>query len=338
MKRNERAYEIAFQTPQHLEEANRRCSLIGDLEEKVDKIIFVGMGGSGIIGDIIEEWLEDKTNVEIRVWKDYSLPAWINEEALIIAISYSGNTEETISATMEAVRRKSKIAVISSNGKIIKIAEKNRIPHIIVPGIFQPREAAPYLLIAAIKILRKIGIIGEYWKEEFKETLSTLKEMQREIAKDNYVKRIAEKIDGRIIIIYGYRPLRCAALRLKQQLNENSKSFAMMGVLPEAGHNEIEGWEENEKLLSNIAAIFIRDVEEDIRIRKRIEVFESLMKEKNTPTINIYSRGKSRLCRIMSTIYLGDLISIELANIKGVDASRIEAIIKLKRELSKLKG
>jgi len=76
MKRNERAYEIAFQTPQHLEEANRRCSLIGDLEEKVDKIIFVGMGGSGIIGDIIEEWLEDKTNVEIRVWKDYSLPAW----------------------------------------------------------------------------------------------------------------------------------------------------------------------------------------------------------------------------------------------------------------------
>ena len=334
---NEEAYKSIIQMPQYMKKALKNLKLNGRLDKEIDRILIIGMGGSGIIGNIIEEWLEYSIRIPLTTWKDYKLPNWCDKNTLVIAISYSGETEETVTATMNAIKNECMIAIVTSDGRLLKIADDGGIPYIWIPKKFaQPREALPYLFIAVTKILEEIGILNESMEEEIEETIEVLKEIHDKFLNEMRPRLIAERILGKIITIYAYRPLRSAAQRFKQELNENGKCYSKIEFLPEAGHNDIMGWEEDEEILKNIAVIFLRDKDENEKMKRRIEVMKEIIKIKGSRIIEINALGSSSLSKIFSTIYLGDLISVELANLKGIDARRVESIMKLKEKLSEM--
>lgn len=327
-----------LEMPENLKNALEKIRIKGHFEvEEISNITFVGMGGSGIIGNIILDWLEHKIPIPIKVWKDYRLPAYIDSRSLVIAISYSGNTEEVLSSVIEAIKRKSNIIAITSNGKLEKLHLKKNFPLIKVPKNFQPREALPYLFIAALYALNQAYKIPTY-KKEVKNTIETLEKIKNQIVKEGRQStafKIANKIMGKNTIIYAYKPFRGAALRFKQQLNENSKQWAKVEILPEACHNEIVGWSENEQVYQNMKVIMIRDKDElENEVTKaRIEAFKEEISRKNIEIIEIKAKGTTTLSRIFSIIYMGDLISILLALLKGIDPKRIEPITRLKNKL-----
>ncbi|MCS7385608.1 MAG: bifunctional phosphoglucose/phosphomannose isomerase [archaeon GB-1867-005] len=332
LKQNE-MYLKAIETPKHLERALNQLEIQGMVEGEVDNIVIAGMGGSGVIGNIILDWLEDSSPIPIITWKNYGLPAWADTKTYVLAISYSGNTEEVISAVAEALKRKCKLTLITSNGILENLASSRKIPIIRIPKGYQPREALPYLLTAAIIALDNLEIIGN-WREEMQKTIETLKRIKEELEnKPEIARQIAEKIKDHQAIIYAYKPLRGAALRFKQQLNENGKSWAKVEIIPEAGHNEIVGWRAEKNSLTNLKAIFIRDVFESKMMNARISAFKEEIERAGVEAIDIKARGREVLSRIMSVIYLCDLTSIYLALIKGVDPSNIEPIKNLKEKI-----
>lgn len=327
-----------LEMPENLQEALKKTWMTSRLRvDEISNITFIGMGGSGIIGNIILDWLEEKIDIPIKLWKDYELPAYINSKSLIIAISYSGNTEEVLSAVIEAMKRKSSIIAITSNGILEKLHLKKNFPLIKVPPKFQPREALPYLFIAALKALNQIHVIPTY-ETEIKKTIQTLKEIRKQIIqqKDDTVFKIANKIIRKNTVIYTYKPFRGAALRFKQQLNENSKQWAKIEIIPEACHNEIVGWSENKKLYQNMKVIMIRDKQEKQTIKTRIEAFKEEISRKNVEILEIKAKGTTTIEKIFSIIYQGDLISILIALIKGVNPKSIEPIVRLKNKLKSI--
>lgn len=327
-------FNTAFNLSDHIENAFKKLEIEGEIAPKnINKIVIVGMGGSGIIGNILSDWLEMKIKIPIFLWKDYNLPSWIDSNTLILAISYSGNTEEVLSSIIYAIKRKCQIVGITSNGMLLQLASKYNFPIIKIPQGYQPREAIPYLLSGGIIALCETNIIKrEKVNEEVDEVLKTLNEMKIELKKDfNKIIQLARNLCKSHIVIYTYKPLRAAALRFKQQLNENSKCFAKVEFLPEAGHNEIVGWKADDKVLTNIKVVFLRDLIENEVMSARIKAFIDEIKNRNVKFYEVYARGNNILTRILSLIYIGDLTSITIAVIKGIDPIEIEPIRKLKK-------
>ncbi|MEM0211051.1 MAG: bifunctional phosphoglucose/phosphomannose isomerase [Candidatus Methanomethylicia archaeon] len=335
---NKEIYETIFNMPNLMEKALMELNLNGDIKYNINKVAFFGMGGSGIAGRIISEWVIEDGKLQISAYNDMKIPRKIDKETLIVSISYSGNTEETIMVAENALRENYPSAIISSNGKLIEIAEKNNIPYVKIPQIFnQPREALPYLFIAAIKVLMEINFINSKHIKQIHETIKTLYNLREELSLDNVPRKIAEKIHNKFISIYTYDPLTVSAIRFKQSLNENSKAIAKVEVIPEAGHNAIMELEEDTKILGKMIMILIR--EEDIAnrlIEKSIETFKELAVKREMELEEIVVKGGSTLSKIFSAIYLGDLTSVELANIKMIDARKIDSIKYLKSRIREL--
>lgn len=326
----------ALEMPLNLRKALEKTRIIGEFKaENINNTTFIGMGGSGIVGDVILDWLEEKISIPIKVWKNYGLPAYINSKSLIIAISYSGNTEEVLSAMIEALKRKSKIIAITSDGKIEEIFKRKNYPLIRVPRNFQPREAFPYLFVSALHALNKAHIITPY-ENQVRETIKVLEKIKNEVIKEeDTIHKVTNKIARKNVVIYAYKPFRGAALRFKQQLNENSKQWSKVEILPEACHNEIVGWSENKQVFSDMKVVIIRDKEEfENEVTKtRIEAFKEEISRKDVEIIEIRTDGTTPLSRIFSVIYRGDLISILIALSKGINLESIEPITRLKSRL-----
>ncbi len=331
-------FNNAINMPALLEDAIKKLKIEQEHgTEKPSNIVIAGMGGSGIVGDLILDLLAEKASIPITVWKDYGLPGWVNPKTLTIVISYSGNTEETISALIKAIKRGSRALTITSNGIMLKLAIKYEIPFIKVPSGFQPREALPYLLTAGLIALKWAGIINEnelsMGIEEAIRVLESLKEHYTSYTYD--LIDLAKSLIGSSIVIYSYHPLRSAAMRFKQQLNENSKCFSKVEIIPEAGHNEIVGWKAKREALKKLKAIFIRDKFEREVIRARIEAFKKTISSRGIETYDIMARGEGLLARILSVIYITDLLSLIIAYLKGVDPIKIEPIKRLKELVKK---
>lgn len=334
---NEEIYETLIKMPNLMETALRELKLNGRLKrDSINKVAFFGMGGSGIAGRIISEWMSEE-NIQITAYNHMKIPKNLDSETLIVAISYSGNTEETIMIVEEALRENRPFTIISSNGRLIEIAEEINIPHIKIPKIFnQPREALPYLFIAAVKVLMEIELVNSRHLEELSETIKVLYGLKEEISLNNLPRKYAEKLYDKFISIYTYNPLTISAIRFKQSLNENSKVIAKVEEIPEAGHNAIMEFEEESKILEKLAVIIIREGKiKDTLIEKSVETFKELAIKRRINLEEILVKGEGVLSKIFSAIYLGDLTSIELANIKMIDARKIDSINYLKGKIRK---
>jgi len=295
-------------------------------------IVISGMGGSAICGDIVKATLADTLDIPINVNRGYSLPKSIKGKILFFTISYSGNTEETLSSLEIAEQRGFKIVAVCSGGKLSEIAKQKNYLQISVPKGIQPRAALPYLLAPILVVLEKLKLV-EGVSSQILESIEVLEKISKQV---NPIKQLAQKINEKTPVLLTSNGLtEAAGLRWMTQINENSKTLAHVSVFPELGHNEIEGLAELKKENNPFYIVILRDSSEHERIKKRIEVTKSVVLSKVDNVSEIYSQGNCALARILSLILFGDFLSVYLAILKNVDPSPVKIISKIKKELSK---
>lgn len=291
-----------------------------------DKIIICGMGGSAISGDLIKEFLRDIYPIQIQVSREYHLPSYADKETLVFCVSYSGNTEETLSQFVDAIKIGCKMISITSDGKLKEWSDKLEIPCIKVPQGIQPRAAIPYLLIPMILYLETIEHANFY--EALRESVDLIKSLAK---KDLDV--MAESLLNKQIAVYSSTPFKAIARRMKTQLNENTKIPARFAVFPELNHNEIVGYQ-NDALNNNLSVIFLRDLDEPEEIKIRMELTKKLICKK-VKIFEIWSLGKSKLSKMFSLLYTTDYLTIKLAELYGIDIDPVSQITVLKKEMRK---
>jgi len=301
-------------------------------------IIIAGMGGSAIGGDLLGDWLHDRVSIPISVCRDYVLPRYASEDSLVVAVSYSGETEETLNAFLEAVKRRCMVMTISSGGHLLQFSRKLGIPHIPMPSDFPaPRAAVAHIFFTLIMLAKKMGVIDNV-STEIDEALLVLRKVSEQNAlsrplKLNKAKKIALEIGDTVPIVYGFRQYTAIARRLKCQFNENSKTPSRFDVFPELNHNEIVGWEAKRNLARQFSVILIRDPKEPAEIKQRIEITKRIAKV--CRIVEIDATGRQKLARMLSAMYVGDFASIYLALLKGVDPTPTKTIAYLKEEMKR---
>ncbi len=307
----------------------------------IDNIVITGLGGSAMGGDILSSYLADELRLPVYVNRDYFLPAFVDENSLVVTVSYSGNTEETLSAYTIAVERKAKIIGITSGGKLLTLCRDSGRPAVVVPGGLPPRAALGYLFFSALIIMKKLSFIKDK-TEEIGETIELLEDLAVEYSpasalSSNPAKALACDLQGKLPIIYSAsRRLGVITARWRTQINENSKSLIFNHVFPEMNHNEIVGWGGGPReLTKNFAVVVLRDSDDYERIKKRIEITKKVIANEPAFIREVHSRGKGLLARLFSLIYLGDFVSFYLACLYEVDPTPVERIAILKRELAK---
>jgi len=285
----------------------------------VDKVVFAGMGGSAIAGDVVKDWAESQAKVSMETVRGYHLPTYVDSSTMVFLISYSGNTEETLSCMLDAVKKGCKMIPISSNGVLQRVTQALGLPLIGLPKMAAARVSFPYLfaplpyLLARLKILSLTKV-----EEEMSEAADIVSKLAREYAieapfEENFAKKAAFQIFGTVPIIYSYSQYRSVCLRFKTQINENCKLPARCDVFPELDHNEIMGWEASKRIIKHYTLILLRGPEEPKEVKTRIEVLKQGFFKKARSVIEINARGETALARIFSLLFTADMISLYLS-------------------------
>lgn len=303
-------------------------------------IVFSGMGGSAIGGDLIRALFNEHCPIPIIVNRDYNIPKFVDQQTLFIAASYSGNTEETISAFRQALDKGAKIITISAGGELQKLSEENKVPHFeIEQKGLQPRCAFGYMFVPNVYFLSKLGLIPDQ-SANFDETAEIISENAKELAvnvpsANNQAKQLAIALYNKIPIFYAPQSyFDVVAMRWKGQINENSKASAFYNIIPEMNHNEIVGWGIPRDITWRSVVVILSGKEESEKMKKRIAVTSSLIAETGAQVIEIQAKGNSPLAKALYLIYFGDIVSYYLAILNGVDPTPVERILLLKSKLS----
>ena len=296
----------------------------------IHQIIVTGLGGSGIGGTILSELVASSCRVPILINKDYSLPAFTGPNTLVIISSYSGNTEETLQAMNEALAKKAQIVCVCSGGKILEIAKQNQIDHIVIPSGHPPRSCIGYSLVQLIKILVAKGFADNSLFVDLKNAITLLDKEKNDIKKE--AQNIAQKLVNKIPVIYSLGSCEGAAVRFRQQINENSKMLCWHHVCPEMNHNELVGWTVRNE---DLAVITFHTSYDYKRTVKRYEVCKPIFEKYASAVIDLHAKGNSKLEQFLYLINIGDWISCYIADIRGIDRVEVKVIDHLKADLSK---
>jgi len=325
-------WNLLVNFPKHCKEGY--YTLPSFIPEKIEfnKIVFCGMGGSAISGDILKVLVEKNSKVIFSVHRDYNVPSYVDEKTLLFAISYSGNTEETISACKEALKRKANIFVISSDGKLEKFSKEENFPFLKIPGGMPPRCAFGYLFFSSYRTLKELNILSEIDEKIFTEIDNYVKNFS---SQKNKALGIAQKIHNKVALLYSDNYIFPCILRWKTQIAENSKSFSFVNVFPEMNHNEIMSFYFPKWFLKNIICLFFNYGEEHERIKKRLKITEAIIKNGNVETMKINAKGDSFLEKIIYLVILGDWVSYYLALMNKIDPTEIKEISYLKEQLKR---
>lgn len=314
--------------------------------EDVENVVLVGMGGSAIAGDILKDWIGNEIAVPMETVRGYHLPAYLNEKSLVFFISYSGNTEETLSCMLDAVKKGCQIISISSNGALGRVTQRLGLPLIALPKMAAARASLPYLFAPIPYLLANVGLLSPRKVErEMNDTIEVVDKMARELAievptEKNFAKRVALEIFGTIPVVYCYNPYKSVGLRFKDQVNENCKLPARCDVFPELNHNEIMGWEASHSILKRYTLVLLRDSEaEPSEVKTRINVLkEKFFLKKANSVVEISPQGKTPLGKIFSLIFLLDVVSMYLAVLHGRDPVASKTFQILKYEVTERLG
>ena len=305
---------------------------------KVSKIVILGMGGSAIGGDLVKAVVERKSKIPIFTLRDYDLPGWVDKDSLVIGISYSGNTEETLEAFGQAIFKKAKLVALTTNGKLADLARSHKIPLYQFDYKTEPRQALGFLFSSLLGILNKIALI-DLEDEEFKECILLLKGLGSKIKPEiptakNPAKNLAEELYNKIVIVTAADYLKPVALRFKTQLNENSKQMAFWEELPEACHNFIVGLQFPNKLKEVVFILSLLSKFEHPRVRTRQNIISEIFNKNKIPFKDlIIEPAPTVLSEMLSFVYLLDYTSFYLAILNKTDPRPISNINYLKKKL-----
>ncbi|NHI88759.1 MAG: bifunctional phosphoglucose/phosphomannose isomerase [Candidatus Thorarchaeota archaeon] len=324
-------YEMVMQFPDLLtklkmdQDTKETCIRLGN--NGLGGVVTLGMGGSAIAGLYVQALFLDSSPIPIIANREYILPKYVDSNWCAIAVSYSGNTEETLTACNEAIKRNCRLFTVGSGGKLSQKSESlNKIK---IPGGYQPRAAFPLLFSAVLNLVECLLGTEPTDLAEISETLS--KRLAQWENSRLAPRTVAQDLAGKIPVFIGSRDLVPVAYRAKCQINENAKGMAFFSQIPEANHNEIESFVDKNR--SNIKPIFLRSSYEDARIKKRIDITTSLYEEEGFSPVRLSIESSSKIEEMLALTYYLDLVSVELAHIRGVDPLSVERISRLKGEL-----
>lgn len=318
--------------PAHINEAleNARTTPLRPGTKRFDHVVITGLGGSGIGGTLVSEWVTEQAQVPVLTNKDYQLPHYVGANSLVIACSYSGNTEETLAAAQEALSRGAEVAVITSGGTLLQLAEEKSLNRLVVPGGNPPRSMLGHSLVCLLWLLRNYGIVLFDIEAQLEASARLLEEDRGTIMAD--AEALAGKLKGTLPILYAAQGHEGVAVRWRQQLNENSKMLCWHAIVPEMNHNELVGWAGGS---DHMAVLFLRNKSDLDRNQKRIEINKEIVTRYTPHVFEVWSKGDSVLENALYLIHIGDWLSYYLSELNGVDILEIDVINFLKGELAK---
>ena len=325
-------YRLISEFPQNVEDAVKATKNLNlkPTDKTINNVVITGLGGSGIGGKIVSDIVSDSAICPILINNDYSIPAFVNKNSLVIACSYSGNTEETLSAVEAAIEAGAEIACLTSGGKLKEIAESNGYNLVLVPGGNPPRTTLGTTSPRIFAILKHYGIIDDRYDDSLAKVGPYLKQHEFEI--QTKAQLMAEGLFTYTPVIYSDAGYEGVAIRLRQQLNENSKILCWHHVLPEMNHNELVGWVSgNEK----IAVIMLRSEDDPARTQTRMDLSLKIFENYTKNITEIYAKGDDKVIRTYYLIHFIDWLSLYLSEQNGVDSIEIDVIDYLKGELAK---
>lgn len=309
---------------------------IAKLEGQFENIVYAGMGGSALPAILSRIWPGYKLPFEVS--RQYNIPAHVSAKTLFIASSYSGNTEETLSALAEAEGKGAAIAIMAGGGKLEEIANQKNYPFIKIPKAEQPRYAVFYMLVALLKILESASLLS---LDDANGQLTTAAKFLKESVKDwvatvpmdiNPAKKLAMELAGKSGVVYAGPLLAPAAYKWKISFNENAKNVAWWGEYPEFNHNEFVGWSSH-PIQKPYAVVDLRSNLEHPRIQKRFELSDRLLSGKRPAAHVVQAQGSNLLEQLLWTVAYGDFVTIYLALLNNVNPAPVELVEKFKKEL-----
>ena len=326
MKMNNYINDFTSHLSEAIEIANN--SSLASCTKEIRNVLICGLGGSGIGGTIVSDIISSKVNIPITATKDYTIPNFVNDRTLVIANSYSGNTEETLSALKKCQEREAEIAVITSGGGLRSIAEEYNYNKIIIPANHPPRAMFGYAFTEIFYMLNHYRIIDDSFKSDFTKAIELLNTEKIDIQKK--AMSLAKNLYKQTPVIYVANGFEGVAVRFRQQLNENSKMLCWHHVIPEMNHNELLGWRTN---TDDLAVVYFRNKSDYIRNQIRMDINKKVISEYTDNISVIWSKGDSLIENSLYHINFGDWVSWYLSEMNNVDAIEIDVINFLKEEL-----
>ena len=311
---------------------------LNDLSFPVEHIVYSGMGGSALAARLSLSW--PGYTLPFEIVSEYGIPGYVSDKTLFIASSYSGNTEETLSALQQAEAKGAHIVVIASGGTLLEIAEEKGYPHLVLPAASQPRYATLYSFRALITVLEKAGLVQVASAEKTLHDAADFLESAvgawlPTVAKgENLAKQLALDIAGTTPVIYAGPELYPVAYKWKISFNENAKNIAWCNFFPEFNHNEFLGWSSH-PVDKPYRILFLESSRENERIQKRMRVTERMLSGRWSAPLHIEAKGDTLLEQMLYTMVLGDFTSIYLALVNGIDPTPVDLIERFKHELAK---
>ena len=306
--------------------------------EEVANIAICGMGGSAIAGDLVLGAYRDRLRHPAQVLRDYYLPGWVGENTLVVLSSYSGETEETLTAAMQATERNSLCVAITSGGKLDGHYREVGVPIITLPPGLQPRAALPHLLAPLATVLNRMGAFPDI-SADLDEAEETLRASDRACAPEvatgeNPAKQLANLLHDTVPLIWGAEVTSAVARRWKGQINENAEVPAFWGELPELDHNEIVAFGGMGPLGERTRIVELRDPRQHRQNQRRFDLTRELVEPQVAGVVQVTAEGRGALARALDLVMLGDYVSIYMALLRGIDPAPVELIGRLKERLA----
>ncbi|MEN3010797.1 MAG: bifunctional phosphoglucose/phosphomannose isomerase [Candidatus Bipolaricaulaceae bacterium] len=314
--------------PEQIERALGLACRVPNGIQGFKNVVVLGMGGSAIAGDFLARF----ATVPVTTVRDYVLPPWVNADTLLIGISYSGETEETLQAFREGLRRTKRAVALTTGGALAALCEEREIPWVPVPPGLPPRAALAFLLFPILGCFARLGYLREN-PSRVSAALRPLRDACLPEHNENPAQALAQDLCGKIPIVYGAGITAPVAYRWKTQINENAKQPAYWMELPELCHNEIVGYELAGKLFPQGVVIFLRTAFDHPRVAKRVEILKEVLTARGLAFREVEGQGEDALAQALWLVHLGDWVSFYLALLNGVDPTPVRPIQELKRRL-----
>lgn len=327
--------KLIEQFPNHLRQALKLVEAL-DMPwtgESFQSVYIAGVGGSAIGGDIVRDIIRTTCSLPVITGRSYEIPAFVGEKTLFIAVSYSGNTEETLSALAEAKSRNAYRLCISSGGKLVNEGNEDRQLVVRLPeGEMIPRAQLAFPLVHLLGVFVKLGLVSNDILQHVSSASDLLKFDQDDIKKRAMI--MAEGLHGKLPLIYTSSRMESVAVRFRQQINENAKCLGWHQVVPEMNHNELVGWRDQ---YPHIAVVYLRNKDDFRRNAIRMDINKDIIGKYAGTILELYSKGHSLTEKMLYFIHLCDWTSLYLAQLKGMDPVEIDVINFLKSELGKVR-